>query len=706
MGDPLLADLRTHFGWEGFRPGQAEAVRSILAGRHGVVVMPSGAGKSLVYQLATLRLPGTTLVISPLIALMQDQVDALNGRGIPAVFINSTFCGDEQDERLRRLIDGSYRLAYVAPERLRSLAFQKALGRVKVGLLAVDEAHCLLQWGYDFRPDYLHIAAARARMGSPVTLALTATATPGEQDEIVRLLGLPAAERVVTGFDRPNLVFEVLQTPTIVAKLEVLRGLLARLEGGTALVYVATRRDAEDVAEFVREICGLEARHYHAGLEPGPRAEIQDAFMSGRIRVVSATNAFGMGIDPPGVRLVVHFHAPHSLESYYQEAGRAGRDGQPARAVLLYAAGDRALQERIVANSLVTLEDLHHLHQALHGWGRTPFWKTAEELALATGLSEVKVRVGLSRLEVAGALEYFGYAGHSMLLGLGTWDEAAVREAVKIGADQQAHRQERLAAMTAYAEARTCRRRILLDWLGEAAPATSRPCCDNCEARPPATGRRRLARSTWKSLRDWSRRLAPWFTRPVSREVAQFLWRTQPQLLKGPWYTGWTLGSYHRFSGVSTRTLLGGLVYRFKYCREPAALRHLLPEVLRVCAADPVLLDVDALVPVPPSRLHAPDSVWAFAEALGAQTGRPVWPILSKTRRTLPQKALRTPDEKNRNVAGAFAEPTGVHGRRFLLLDDIYDSGATLEEATRTLHRAGAARVCVLTLIRTSYRKE
>ncbi|MCX7671585.1 MAG: RecQ family ATP-dependent DNA helicase, partial [Anaerolineae bacterium] len=208
----LVASLRDRFGFQAFRPGQEEAIHALLAGQHTVVVMPTGAGKSLIYQLAGLHRPGLTLVISPLIALMKDQVDGLTRRGIPAAYINSTLTADEQTARLDALSRGAYRLVYISPERLRNVAFGEALRRTKIGLLAVDEAHCISQWGHDFRPDYLHIAAARNTLGEPLTVALTATATPRVQADIVRLLGLPSAHHLVTGFNRPNLAFEVRYT--------------------------------------------------------------------------------------------------------------------------------------------------------------------------------------------------------------------------------------------------------------------------------------------------------------------------------------------------------------------------------------------------------------------------------------------------------------------------------------------------------------
>ncbi|MCX6376814.1 MAG: RecQ family ATP-dependent DNA helicase, partial [Armatimonadetes bacterium] len=313
MNADLDTALRTSFGFSAFRPGQAEAIRSLLGGRHTLVVMPTGAGKSLVYQLAALQRPGVTLVISPLIALMQDQVTSLVRRRIPATFINSTLALPEQNRRLECLACGEYRLVYVAPERLRNAPFLDALSRVNVEFLAVDEAHCISQWGHDFRPDYLQIGSARARMKNPVTAALTATATPRVQDDIVRLLDLESAERIITGFNRPNLCFEVRYAPDVPSKFQVLKELLADLDGGAAIVYVGTRRDAEEVAEFARNVVGVNAGYYHGGLDAEIRTSVQNQFLAGDLPVVVATNAFGMGIDRADVRLVVHHTVPGTL---------------------------------------------------------------------------------------------------------------------------------------------------------------------------------------------------------------------------------------------------------------------------------------------------------------------------------------------------------------------------------------------------------
>jgi ATP-dependent DNA helicase RecQ len=492
MNDTLMTTLRAHFGFASFRPGQGEAIESLLAGQHTLTVMPTGAGKSLIYQLAALHNSGLTLVISPLIALMKDQVDGLTHRRIPATFINSTLTTNEQNHRLHDMVRGVYKLIYIAPERLRSASFLQALQRINLGLLAIDEAHCLSQWGHDFRPDYLHLAKARHRLNDPLTVALTATATPQVQDDIVKLLELPSAHRVVTGFNRPNLSFEVLYTVDPAAKKKVLQKLLADLQGGRAIIYVGTRRDAEEVVEFLQKTAKLAAQFYHAGLPTPLRTQIQNAFMAGNLPIVAATNAFGMGIDRPDVRLVAHYSLPGTLEAYYQEAGRAGRDGEASKAVLLYTPEDRALQEWFIENDTPTAWEVRTLYDAIRGIGKGEVQMSPGDLCQRTGFHEVKVRLGLAHLEVAGIIERLGDEATRMLLRAGKWDENSVRTIAAGVEVRRRHRWKQLAKMIAYAETNACRRRILLDHFGDGGSAEAPRCCDNCLAqqRAPAPSQR------------------------------------------------------------------------------------------------------------------------------------------------------------------------------------------------------------------------
>ncbi len=347
----LVPALTRHFGHEGFRPGQEEVVRAVMAGRDVLAVMPTGSGKSIGYQLPALLLPGLTLVVSPLVALMKDQVDELVRKGIAAAALHSLQTPEERRDAWRRAREGSLRLLYVSPERFANEGFGGLLGELRVSLFAVDEAHCVSEWGHDFRPDYRRLpeGAARCRRadgapGRPPVAAFTATATPEVRDDIAVLLGLREPRVFVAGFDRPNIRFEVRRVSGDLEKRALLPGLV---EGRRALVYAATRKSAERAAGVLQE-AGVAAAAYHAGLPDGERHRVQDGFADGTLAVVCATNAFGMGIDRPDIDSVVHYELPGSLEAYYQEVGRGGRDGREARATLLWNYVDVRTREFLI----------------------------------------------------------------------------------------------------------------------------------------------------------------------------------------------------------------------------------------------------------------------------------------------------------------------------------------------------------------------
>ncbi|HEY4217618.1 MAG TPA: ATP-dependent DNA helicase RecQ [Gemmatimonadaceae bacterium] len=338
------AALKEHFGYPAFRPGQEAAVESVLAGRDTLVVLPTGGGKSLCYQVPALMLPKLTVVVSPLISLMKDQVDALDARGLPATFVNSTLSSSQISDRLARAIRGDVKMLYVAPERFDFGTTAERLRDAGVSLLAIDEAHCISEWGHDFRPSYLRIAQLREKLGWPPTVALTATATPHVRTDIVAQLKLESPTIIVTGFDRTNLSYHVLPTKTESDKDDALVHLLRSTDDGLAVVYASTRKAVERIAMLL-ERARISAAAYHAGLDDERRHGVQDAFMTEKVRAIVATNAFGMGIDKANVRLVIHYAMPGTLEAYYQEAGRAGRDGNPAACYLLHAFPDRFTHE-------------------------------------------------------------------------------------------------------------------------------------------------------------------------------------------------------------------------------------------------------------------------------------------------------------------------------------------------------------------------
>jgi ATP-dependent DNA helicase RecQ len=349
--EDIVSALRRYFGHESFRTGQHELVDAVLAGDDLLAVMPTGSGKSLGFQLPAVLLPGVTLVVSPLISLMKDQVDELNRRGINAAALHSQAAADTRREALRAARAGELRLLYVAPERFASDAFARALVEIPVARFVVDEAHCVSEWGHDFRPDYrrLRAAAMHCRRGGggtgrPPMAAFTATATPEVRQDIVDLLGLAAPRVVVAGFDRSNIALRVRAVSGDAEKHELLPHMIPTAR---CLVYAATRRKSEEAAETLKR-AGLEAAAYHAGLSDAERTRVQDAFADGRLSVVCATNAFGMGIDRPDVEAVIHMDVPGSIEAYYQEIGRAGRDGRSAVATLLWNYADVKTREFLI----------------------------------------------------------------------------------------------------------------------------------------------------------------------------------------------------------------------------------------------------------------------------------------------------------------------------------------------------------------------
>jgi ATP-dependent DNA helicase RecQ len=402
--EQALNALHEYFGFADFREGQREVIAAILEGHDTVVVMPTGGGKSLCYQLPALMKEGATIVVSPLIALMKDQVDALAARNLPATFINSSIAFEEQKARIHNVRRGQYKLVYVAPERFRSTHFVETLRSIDVSLFAIDEAHCISQWGHDFRPDYLRLKHAIEEIGRPQIAALTATATPYVRADIIEQLNLREPRAFVSGFDRPNLSINIVHTQKEREKINHIKA-LASSHKGSGIIYTSTRKAVEQVTSRLHS-ASLNVIGYHAGMDEASRTRAQDDFMSGRTQMIIATNAFGMGIDKPDIRFVAHYQMPGSIEAYYQEIGRAGRDGLPSTCVLLFNYADKRTQDYFIEGSYPPPEIVARVYQALSATNLKRIELSVSEIAARAGVrNEMAVQSALIILEKAGHIE-------------------------------------------------------------------------------------------------------------------------------------------------------------------------------------------------------------------------------------------------------------------------------------------------------------
>ena len=489
--------LRELFGFPGFRPGQADAVGAALADRDVLVVMPTGSGKSLCYQLPALLRDDLTIVVSPLVALMQDQVEALRARGDEVVgrvaVVNAQQDASANAAVLDAAVRGELRLLYVAPERFSSPGFVERIGRARLGLFVVDEAHCVSQWGHDFRPDYFRLADAARHLGAAAIVASTATATPRVATDIVRRLALREPLRVATGFDRPNLSFAVAR-PAPHEKRALAVQALGREGALPAIVYAGTRAGAEDLAaELTREL-DEPALPYHAGLDRETRAEAQRDFLRDEVRVIVATNAFGMGVDKPNVRTVLHASVPASLEAYYQEAGRGGRDGAPARALLLAENRDKALHVHFIRSDELGEQQPERLARALElaaesdgslpGMSEPRYDVDARDLSGRAGCKPNQLAALIGHLARAGVVQPTPAPPDRAAGRLTAAFDGRARTLCRASiADAARARWRQYREVWAYVEGSGCRRRTILRHFGDnAAPAPVEACCDACGA--------------------------------------------------------------------------------------------------------------------------------------------------------------------------------------------------------------------------------
>ena len=476
----LRGALKRVFGLRTLRPGQAEVIERVLAGQSTLAVMPTGAGKSLCYQLPAVLSDALTVVISPLIALMKDQCDTLNERGVAAVQLHSALDANRRLENEALLARGAVRLVFTTPERLADARTQGLLQAQRVGLLVVDEAHCIAQWGHDFRPAFSALRDARRALGRPPVLALTATASAPVQREIAEALGIPRDGILCHGVYRPNLRLAVELPQTEKHRRELVQRRLQDLDG-SAIVYCATVREATALHRQLRE-AGVEAGLYHGKLPKAEREAAQEAFMNDATRVMVATNAFGMGIDKPDIRLVLHAQMPASIEAYVQECGRAGRDGEPADCVLLFREGDRALQQFFAGGQAPSREELSAVWRALASHTPQGGWLPAA-LAQMARLPQRRLEQVLATLRSVRAVRSVGGSDAAGLKPATRRDAAAVVDAAEAAARQrQQSERDGLAAMVLYAKAGNCRWAGVLAHFGEALEDGATRCghCDSC----------------------------------------------------------------------------------------------------------------------------------------------------------------------------------------------------------------------------------
>lgn len=464
------------FGYDRLHPGQERAVKSVLDGNDTLVVMPTGGGKSAIYQLAASMIDGVTVVVSPLLALQRDQVQAIAQQDVgEAAVINSTVCEGDRQATFEHLQAGALEFIFLAPEQFSNEETLAQLQAANPSLFVVDEAHCVSAWGHDFRPDYLRLGAAIVALGHPRILALTATAAPPIQQEITHHLGMQDPTIIVEGFDRPNIWLAAERYDDDGEKLDVLCDRVQQTDK-PGIIYAATRKRTEDIAQRLVE-GGMGASFYHAGMKAADREHVEVAFMQDEIEVLVATTAFGMGIDKPNVRFVFHADISNSLDSYYQEVGRAGRDGEPAKALLFYNPADLNLKRFFASGSKVNAEQVEQVAEILHQQDDAI---APEALLEQVDVPKSKLKVALNRLEQVGVVETLP-TGEVAIAEPEIAPDEATAAVVEIQQQRRQWEKSRLEMMRGYAEVKDCRRKYLLNYFGEPYDAPC-DCCDNCKA--------------------------------------------------------------------------------------------------------------------------------------------------------------------------------------------------------------------------------
>ncbi len=658
--DRLQQQLQQVFGFTEFRSGQREAIEAVLRGERLLLIQPTGWGKSLVYQMVALEV-GLTLVFSPLRALMRDQVRQANQRfGVQADTVNSDMSKDDQRTVLERAASGKLQLLYIAPERLGNELWQEYLPRLPIKAVVVDEAHCVSVWGHDFRPEYRRIVNLLKLLptDTPV-LAVTATATKRVEEDIRQQFG--GTLKILRGsLLRPNFRLFVQRVSGEKEKLLWTLHLIQHLEG-TGLVYCATRSMTEIVSQFLQKK-GVDAPYYHAGLGES-RLELEQRFMEGHVKALVGTNALGMGIDKPDVRFVIHTEFPGSPLHYYQEIGRAGRDGKEAHIVLLYDPNDRDIQEHLIESNRLKREAYEQIITCLMN---KPMRE--KDILLKTGLQQNQVRTILNDLLDAGCV--VRDSKRYYCLTANTQFDLAHYEALNTA------KYAELDAMIEYAESSQCRMQYLRQYLGD---EDAGPCghCDNCRGR---------------GLEPYS----PEFERVWGN------FKFRPPLIfratykKAPVYARGVSLNYYDSDPE------GKEVRRAKYEGEKHIPDWLVKECHQVIQEELPLETINGLVPIPSTKTKG--LVEDFALRLARRLQKPMRKILVKTRETRPQKDCMNLAQKRENLKEAFKCTERVNGQNLLVVDDIYDTGVTLEEAGKILKEAGAGTLYAFCIVRTRFR--